>query len=110
MGAALSAALSQAPYRAPPGTAVTGRGCVKTSARFRTDLFRSLLRGLRAFRIEKSRNNFALLDPSQIFAEFSHGLGRVRPFAKHQAIDVSEGRITAVGPNGKNGRIVLKNP
>ena len=57
------------------------RGCVKTSARFRTDLFRSLLRGLKAFRIEKLAKNFALLDPLQIFAEFSHGLDPERPFA-----------------------------
>ena len=50
------------------------RGCAKTSARFRTDLFRSLLRGLKALRIERIAKNFALLDPLQIFAEFLHGL------------------------------------
>jgi hypothetical protein len=50
-----------------------GRGCVKTSARFRTSLFRSLLRGLRAFRVEKIAKNLALLDRLN-FAEFLHGL------------------------------------
>jgi hypothetical protein len=50
------------------------RGCVKTSARFRTSLFRSLLRGLRAFRVEKIAKNLALLDRLQNFAEFLHGL------------------------------------
>jgi hypothetical protein len=37
------------------------------------------LRGLKAFRIEKIAKNFALLDPLQIFTEFLHGLGRLRP-------------------------------
>jgi hypothetical protein len=46
------------------------RGCVKTSARFHTSLFRSLLRGLRAFRVEKIAKNLALLDRLKIFAEF----------------------------------------
>jgi hypothetical protein len=45
----------------PPRQAPQAR-YVKTSARFRTDLFRSLLRGLKAFRIEKIANNFALID------------------------------------------------
>jgi hypothetical protein len=35
------------------------RGCVKTSARLHTSLFRSLLRGLRAFRVEKVAKNLA---------------------------------------------------
>ena len=56
------------------------RGRVKTSARFHTSLFRSLLRGLKAFRVEKIAKNFALLDRSQNFAEFPHGLGRSYPF------------------------------
>jgi hypothetical protein len=51
---------------------------VKTSARFHTSLFRSLLRGLRAFRIGKIAKNLAPLDPLQNFAEFSHSLGRFR--------------------------------
>ena len=50
------------------------RGCVKTSARFHTGLFRSLLRGLRAFRVEKITNNLALLDRLKNFGEFLHGL------------------------------------
>jgi hypothetical protein len=50
------------------------RGCVKISARFHTSLFRSLFRGLRAFRVEKIAKNLALLDRSQNFAEFLHGL------------------------------------
>jgi len=37
-------------------------------------LFRSLLRGLKAFRVEKIAKNFALLDRLQNFAEFPHGL------------------------------------
>jgi hypothetical protein len=54
------------------------RGCVKTSARFHTSLFRSLLRGLRAFRVEKIAKNLALLDRLQNVAEFLHGLRRQR--------------------------------
>ena len=50
------------------------RGCVKTSVRFHTSLFRSLLRGLRAFRVEKIAKNLALLDRLQNVAEFLHGL------------------------------------
>jgi hypothetical protein len=56
------------------GMAGVDRGCVKTSARFDTNLFRSLFRGLRAFRIEKIAENFALLDRSQFFVEFPHSL------------------------------------
>ena len=55
-------------------------GCVKTSARFRTSLFRSLLRGLRAFRVEKIAKNLALLDRLQNFVEFLHGLDVKRSF------------------------------
>jgi hypothetical protein len=58
-----------------------GRGRVKTSARFRTSLFRSLLRGLRALRVEKIAKNFALVDRLQILAEFSHSLGPNATFA-----------------------------
>jgi hypothetical protein len=54
------------------------RGCVKTSARFHTSLFRSLLRGLIAFRVEKIAKNLALLDRLQNVAEFLHGLIRRR--------------------------------
>ncbi|HZZ22048.1 MAG TPA: hypothetical protein VFE60_05500 [Roseiarcus sp.] len=57
-----------------------GRGCVKTSARFRTSLFRSLLRGRRAFRVEKIAKNLALLDRLQNFAEFLHDLDPERAF------------------------------
>jgi hypothetical protein len=64
-----------------------GRGCVKTSARFRTSLFRSLLRGLRAFRVEKIAKNLALLDRLQNFAEFLHGPGRFEPFPTLSAND-----------------------
>ena len=56
------------------GTTALDRGCVKTSARFHTSLFRSLLRGLRALRVEKIAKNFALVDRLQILAEFLHGL------------------------------------
>ena len=59
---------------------VSRRTCVKTSARFHTSLFRSLLRGLRAFRVEKIAQNFAPLDRLQNFAEFSHGLDPELPF------------------------------
>lgn len=55
-------------------TGKVDRGCVKTSARFHTSLFRSLLRGLRAFRVEKIAKNLALLDRLQNVAEFLHGL------------------------------------
>jgi hypothetical protein len=63
------------------GAALTGqidRGCVKTFARFHTSLFRSLLRGLRAFRVEKIAKNLALLDRLQNVAEFLRGLDRGR--------------------------------
>jgi hypothetical protein len=55
-----------------------GRGRVETSKRFRTSLFRSLLRGLSSFRFEETAKDFALIDHLQIFAEFLHGLGRFR--------------------------------
>ena len=55
------------------------RRCVKTSACFHTRLFRSLLRGLRAFRVEKIEKNLALLDRLQNFAEFLHGLDPICP-------------------------------
>jgi hypothetical protein len=67
------------------GPSTYDRGCVKTSSRFHTSLFRSLLRGLRAFRVEKIAKNLALLDRLQNVAEFLHGLGRVDPFAKGSA-------------------------
>jgi hypothetical protein len=38
------------------------------------NLFRSLFRGFRAFRIGKIAKDFALLDRFQNFAEFSHDL------------------------------------
>jgi hypothetical protein len=60
---------------------VPGRGCVKTSARFHTSLFRSLLRALRAFRVEKIAKNLALRDRLQNVAEFLHGLGPFDPLA-----------------------------
>jgi hypothetical protein len=47
---------------------------LKTSARFHTSLFRSLLGGLRAFRVEKIAKNLALLDRLQNVVEFLHGL------------------------------------
>ena len=80
-----------------------GRGCVKTSARFRTSLFRSLLRGLRAFRVEKIAKNLALLDRLQNVAEFLHGLGRKRPVAERKAI-VSEGRTPDLQPSPEKDR------
>jgi hypothetical protein len=64
------------------GNGSTRPSCVKTSARFHTSLFRSLLRGLifRAFRVEKIEKNLALLDRLQNFAEFLHGLDPELPF------------------------------
>jgi hypothetical protein len=59
---------------ADPRTGGVDRGCVKTSARFHTSLFRSFLGGLRAFRVEKIEKNLALLDRVENFAEFLHGL------------------------------------
>jgi hypothetical protein len=56
-----------------------GRACVKTPARFHTNLFRSLFRGRRAFRIGKIAKDFALRECLQNFAEFPHGLGRFQP-------------------------------
>jgi hypothetical protein len=43
-------------------------------------LFRSLLRGLKAFRVEKIAKNFALLDRLQNFAEFPQRLVRLLPY------------------------------
>jgi hypothetical protein len=79
------------------------RGCVKTSARFRTDLFRSFLRGLKAFRIEKIAKNFALPDPLQIFAEFSHGLDPLPsfPISPIRAEDARKGRRRYGQPCGR---------
>jgi hypothetical protein len=62
------------------------RGCVKTSSRFHTSLFRSLLRGLRAFRVEKIAKNLALLDRLQNVAEFLHGLDPKRKFQVYERI------------------------
>src|SRR6516225_9910479 len=55
-----------------------GRGCVKTPARFHTDLFCSLFRAFRPLGSEKIAKNLAMFDQSQNFAEFSHSL---RPIA-----------------------------
>ena len=76
---------------------------MKTPARFHTNLFRSLFRGLRAFRIGKIAKKLALLDRLEIFAEFPHSLGRQQPIAIKTA-NASEGRIpvlpkaTAIDP------------
>ena len=51
------------------------RGCVKTPAPFHADLFCSLFRALRTFRIKKTAKNFALLGQPQKFVAFSHSLG-----------------------------------
>ena len=80
---------------------------MKTSARFRTDLFRSLLRGLKAFRIEKIAKKFALLDPLQIFAEFSHGLDPERPFA---AGPMNRRSAPESGPGRRYGRLRQERP
>jgi hypothetical protein len=66
-----------------------GGGRVKTSSRFHTSLFRSLLRGLRAFRVEKIAKNLALLDRLQNVAEFLHGLGGERAYVGHLGKDRS---------------------
>jgi transposase-like protein len=64
-----------------------GAGCVKTPARFHTDLFCSLFRAPRSLGSEKIANNFAPRDCLQNFAEFSHGLGRFAPFATRSVYD-----------------------
>src|SRR3984957_12254296 len=56
------------------------QGCVKTPARFHADLFCSLFRALRTFRIKKTAKNFALLGQPQKFAAFSHSLRKQRTF------------------------------
>jgi hypothetical protein len=68
------------PFGSPIGGPDSNRSHVKTSAGFRTSLFRSLLRGLRAFRVEKIVKNLALLDRLQNFAEFLHGLGPLQTY------------------------------
>jgi hypothetical protein len=60
-------------------------------------LFRSLLRGLKAFRVEKIAKNFALHDHLQNFAEFPHSLGRFGPFATPSANEVlGQGEVPEV--------------
>ena len=81
----------------PCGKAQFDRGCVKTSARFHTSLFRSLLRGLRAFRVEKIAKNLALLDRLQNVAEFLHGLGPI-------AAVPGRSQYVRNGDDVKNGR------
>jgi hypothetical protein len=66
-------------------TSATGRACVKTPARFDTDLFCSLFRALRPLGSDKIAKNFALRDCLQKFAGFSHGLGRTLPFCRRGA-------------------------
>jgi hypothetical protein len=55
-------------------------------------LFRSLLRGLKAFRVEKIAKNFALLDRLQNFAEFPHGFD-VNRTLRIATLNVAVGRI-----------------
>jgi hypothetical protein len=55
----------------------TSRLC-KNFRAFHTSLFRSLLRGLRAFRVEKIAKNLALLDRLQNVAKLLHGLDPTR--------------------------------
>jgi hypothetical protein len=62
--------------------------------RFHTSLFRSLLRGLRAFRVEKIAKNLALLDRLQNVAEFLHGLDPKRKLPSAQG-------LTALGPKAE---------
>ena len=65
------------PFATPPVNGrYCARGCVKTPAPFHADLFCSLFRVLRTFRIKKTAKNFALLGQPQKFAAFSHSLGR----------------------------------
>ena len=59
-----------------------GRACVKTPARFDTDLFCSLFRALRPLGSDKIAKNFALRDCLQKFAGFSHGLDLQRSFGE----------------------------
>jgi hypothetical protein len=66
-----------------------GRSLCETPARFHTNLFRSLFRGLRAFRIRKIAKNFAPLDRLRNFAEFSHGLGGERAYKSRPGNDRS---------------------
>jgi hypothetical protein len=53
---------------------------------FRASLFRSLLRGLRAFRVDKIAKNLALLGRLQNFAEFLHGLDPKRKLPSAQGL------------------------
>src|SRR6516165_531855 len=64
-------------------TSPLGRACVKTPARFDTDLFCSLFRALRPLGSEKIAKNFALRDCLQKFAGFSHGLGQESTLSRH---------------------------
>ena len=75
--------LSRRPWDlSPPNSLpVSRRTCVKTPARFHTDLFCSLFRALRPLGSEKIAKNFALRDCLQKFAGFSHGLGREHAIA-----------------------------
>ena len=60
-------------------TTTPGRGCVKTSARFQTSLFRSLLRALE--RSESKNREKSCSARSFTNVEFLHGLGRFDRFA-----------------------------
>jgi hypothetical protein len=57
------------------------RGCVKTSSRFHTSLFRSLLRGLRAFRVQKNREKSC---SARSFTKCRRVFTRPRPFVALQ--------------------------
>jgi hypothetical protein len=75
-GQSITAALGEVvPKSATDGRlSAFDRGCVKTPAPFHADLFCSLFRVLRTFRIKKTAKNFALLGQPQKFAAFSHSL------------------------------------
>jgi hypothetical protein len=64
---------------------------------FHTSLFRSLLRGLRAFRVEKIEKNLALLDRLQNLAEFLDGLDPKR------TIDIGPGKRAKWKPTIPSG-------
>jgi hypothetical protein len=72
---------------------------VKTPARFHTDQFCSLFRALRASRIKKIAENFALLGQSQKFAVFSHGLDPELPF-KIGPVNGREARESGLSAEG----------
>jgi hypothetical protein len=85
------------------------RGCVKTSARFRTSLLRSFWRGLRAFRVEKIAKKSCSARSFTNFAEFLHGPDPSLPF-KIGPVNGRFGKRQKSGLSSERRRMRLDRP